>query len=148
MAEAPAGPPVVNVARSRRVLVVDDEERLRTVLVRILRRENIEADTAAEARTAVAMALSGSYDLVVLDLVMPGQDGFSALAEMMSRRPEQAVLVLSCLTDPQSKMHALGLGADDYVSKPFHVGGAAWRGSRLACGPPHGPVPPSSHMVV
>ncbi len=41
---------------------------------------------------------------------------------MMSRRPEQAVLVLSCLTDPQSKMHTLGLGADDYVSKPFHVG--------------------------
>lgn len=106
----------------RRVLVVDDEERLRTVLVRILRHASIEADAAPDAGTAVAMTDSGSYDLVILDLVMPGEDGFSALGKIMSRRPDQAVLVLSCLSDPESKMAALGLGSDDYVSKPFHVG--------------------------
>ena len=53
---------------------------------------------------------------------MPGQDGFSTLREIMRRRPDQAVLVLSCLTDPESKMASLGLGADDYLPKPFHVG--------------------------
>jgi DNA-binding response OmpR family regulator len=105
-----------------RVLVVDDEDRLRQVLVRILRARNIETDAAADGSTAVALTVSGSYDLVILDLVMPGQDGFSALKEIMRRRPEQAVLVLSCLTDPESKMASLGLGADDYVAKPFHVG--------------------------
>jgi len=105
-----------------RVLVVDDEARLRQVLVRILRERGIEADAAADGRAAVVMTVSGSYDLVILDLVMPGQDGFSALREIMRRRPEQAVLVLSCLTDPESKMASLGLGADDYVPKRFHVG--------------------------
>jgi len=105
-----------------RVLVVDDEARLRQVLVRILRERGIAADSAADGSAAIAMTVSGSYDLVILDLVMPGQDGFSALREIMRRRPDQAVLVLSCLTDPESKMASLGLGADDYVPKPFHVG--------------------------
>jgi two-component system, OmpR family, copper resistance phosphate regulon response regulator CusR len=108
-------------ARSR-VLVVDDEDRLRQVLVRILRARSIDADAAADGSTAIAMTVAGSYDLVILDLVMPGQDGFSALREIMRRRPDQAVLVLSCLTDPESKMASLGIGADDYVPKPFHVG--------------------------
>ncbi len=105
-----------------RVLVADDEERLRRVLVRILGDCGIEVHTAADGREAVAMTVTGSYDLVILDLRMPGQDGFSALREIMRRRSDQAVLVLSCLTDPESKMASLGLGADDYVPKPFHVG--------------------------
>jgi DNA-binding response OmpR family regulator len=105
-----------------RVLIVDDEQRLRQVLSRILRSHGIAADTAEDGGRAVAMASSGSYDLIVLDLLMPGQDGFAALREIMRRRPHQAVLVLSCLSDPESKMKSFGLGADDYVPKPFHVG--------------------------
>jgi DNA-binding response OmpR family regulator len=115
----PAG---VAAACRHRVLVADDEERLRTVLVRILRRHGIGADAAADGTDALAMTTSGSYDLVILDLLMPGQDGFSVLREIMRHRPDQAVLVLSCLSDPESKMASLGLGADDYVPKPFHVG--------------------------
>jgi len=118
-----AGSPVAGRSvRPPRVLVVDDEDRIRTVLVRILGDRGIYADTASDGRQAVAMALSGSYDLVILDLLMPGQDGFGALREIMQRRPGQPVLVLSCLTDPESKMTSLGLGAEDYVPKPFHVG--------------------------
>jgi DNA-binding response OmpR family regulator len=104
------------------VLVADDEERIRLVLVRILRSRGITADAVADGAVAVARTVAGSYDLVILDLLMPGQDGFSALREIMRRRPDQAVLVLSCLSDPESKMASLGLGADDYVPKPFHVG--------------------------
>ena len=116
-------PPAPHPAAARsRVLVVDDEMRIREVLVRILRDRGIEAAAAADGRDAVAMTASGSFDLVILDLLMPGQDGFSALKEIMRRTPDQAVLVLSCLTDPESKMASLGLGADDYVPKPFHVG--------------------------
>lgn len=110
------------IRRPPRVLVADDEERLRKVVVRILGERGIYADTAADGRQAVAMAVTGSYDLVILDLLMPGRDGFSALREIMQRLPDQAILVLSCLTDPESKMTTLGLGADDYVPKPFHVG--------------------------
>jgi DNA-binding response OmpR family regulator len=141
----PPAPPHIS-ARSH-VLVVDDEERIRQVLVRILRARGIEADTAADGSDAIAMTAAGCYDLVILDLLMPGQDGFSVLTEIMRRRPDQAVLVLSCLTDPESKMASLGLGADDYVPKPFHVGelvarvqarlrAAARPGAAvLACGP-------------
>jgi two-component system copper resistance phosphate regulon response regulator CusR len=112
----------VAAVRRHRVLVADDEERLRRVLVRILRDHGIGADAAADGTSALAMTMSGSYDLVILDLLMPGQDGFSVLREIVRHRPDQAVLILSCLTDPESKMASLGLGADDYVPKPFHVG--------------------------
>jgi two-component system, OmpR family, copper resistance phosphate regulon response regulator CusR len=118
-----AGPRARHPAPPRhRVLIADDEERIRLVLARILRARGIETDAVACGTDAVARTVSGSYDLVILDLLMPGQDGFSALREIMRRRPDQAVLVLSCLSDPESKMASLGLGADDYVPKPFHVG--------------------------
>jgi DNA-binding response OmpR family regulator len=121
-----AAPVVSRTMRSRaprhRVLVADDEERIRLVLGRILRSRGITADVVADGVDAVARTVSGSYGLVILDLLMPGQDGFSALREIKRRRPDQAVLVLSCLSDPEAKMASLGLGADDYVPKPFHVG--------------------------
>jgi len=120
--EAAADPPGAAAPARYRVLVADDEERLRQVLVRILRGHGIDAEAAAEGTQAVAMARAGGYDLVILDLLMPGMDGFSALREIMRHRPDQAVLVLSCLGDPESKMAGFGLGADDYVPKPFHVG--------------------------
>jgi DNA-binding response OmpR family regulator len=123
MAAAPVVSPTRYPAAPRqRVLVADDEERIRLVLVRILRSRGIAAEAVADGADAVARTVSGSYDLVILDLLMPGQDGFSALREIMRRRPDQVVLVLSCLSDPESKMASLGLGADDYVPKPFHVG--------------------------
>lgn len=105
-----------------RVLIADDERRIRQVLARILSSRGITADTAADGAEAVAMTAASSYDLIILDLLMPGRDGFSALREIMYRRPYQPVLVLSCLSDPESKMASLGLGADDFVQKPFHVG--------------------------
>jgi DNA-binding response OmpR family regulator len=117
-----AGSVSQRTATRHRVLVADDEERIRQVLVRILQSRGIDADAAADGTEAVVRTVSGSYDLVILDLLMPGRDGFSALREIMRRRPDQAVLVLSCLSDPRSKMESLGLGADDYVPKPFHVG--------------------------
>ncbi len=114
--------PFHSAAPRHRVLIVDDEERIRLVLARILRARGIAADAVANGADAVARTASGSYDLVILDLLMPGQDGFSALREIMRQQPDQAVLVLSCLSDPESKMTSLGLGADDYVPKPFHIG--------------------------
>jgi DNA-binding response OmpR family regulator len=113
MTPAPAG--------RQRVLIIDDEERIREVLVRILHRCDIDADAAADGAEAIGLVESRPYDLVILDLLMPGQHGFSVLTEITRRRPGQAVLVLSCLTDPQSKVESLYLGADDYVPKPFHV---------------------------
>jgi two-component system, OmpR family, copper resistance phosphate regulon response regulator CusR len=109
-----------------RVLIADDEERIREVVARILRGQDIAADTVSDGEQATAMIVSGHYDLLILDLLTPGPgpglDGIETLREIMRRRPDQSVLVLSCLTDPESKIACLGLGADDYLAKPFHVG--------------------------
>jgi CheY-like chemotaxis protein len=69
------------------------EQRIREVLVRILRRCDIDADAAADGAEAVGLVDSRRYDLVILDLLMPGQHGFSVLTEITRRRPDQPVLV-------------------------------------------------------
>ena len=104
-----------------RALIVDDEERIRSVVIRALRIEGLEADGARDASTALAMLAERHYDLVILDLLMPGRDGFATLDEIMRLNPDQAVLVLSCLSDVPAKIRVLNLGAEDYLAKPFHI---------------------------
>ena len=109
--------------RRCRVLVADKENLVRQLLVRILDEHGIDADTVGDGRKLAAMAARGCYDLVIMDLMLPGQaDRFAALRQIIRVRPDQEILVLSGLADPQSKMVSLSLGADDYVPKPFHEG--------------------------
>ena len=103
------------------VLIVDDEERIRSVVRRTLQLEGIQTEGAADAPAALALLATRKYDLVILDLLMPGLDGFGMLPEIIRLNPDQAVLVLSCLTDVSAKIRGLNLGADDYLAKPFHI---------------------------
>jgi DNA-binding response OmpR family regulator len=109
------------VAAGHTVLAVDDEPRITQVVTRALRLDGIDADGAQDASAAVAMLAHRSYDLIILDLLMPGQDGFSVLGDILRLNPDQAVLVLSCLSDTPAKIRSLNLGAEDYLAKPFHV---------------------------
>ena len=119
LAAAPSLP--VENEHGHTVLVVDDEPRIRNVVVRALELERIAAHGVADGESALAMLSARTFDLVVLDLLMPGRDGFSALDDIARRHPGQAVLVLSCLSETSAKVHSLNLGADDYLTKPFHV---------------------------
>ena len=101
-----------------RVLLIDDERRILDFLSRALRSERLEVDTASDGAAGLQMALSGRYDVVVLDLLTPGMDGNSVLRGIMQRRRDQPVIVLSALSDPDSKVDCLDLGADDYLTKP------------------------------
>jgi DNA-binding response OmpR family regulator len=76
-------------------------------------------EVADDARRGLEVALSERYDLIILDLLMPGLPGLTVLDLILRRKPRQAVIVLSCLSDTTSRVHSLGLGADDYVTKPF-----------------------------
>ncbi len=67
------------------------------------------------------MALSASYELVILDVLMPGLDGMGILNRLLARKPSQAVLVLSALSDTQAKVAMLERGAEDYLVKPFSL---------------------------
>jgi DNA-binding response OmpR family regulator len=100
---------------------VDDDVRVLELVARALRAEGFSADTTTDAEDAVRLSVEGGYNLVILDLRMPGLGGIGALREIIARRPEQQVLVLSCLGDVDSKVTCLNLGADDFVTKPFSL---------------------------
>jgi DNA-binding response OmpR family regulator len=102
-----------------RVLTVDDEPRVVDFISRALRSEGIDVDTATNGEDGFRLAVSRSYDVIILDLLMPGTDGVSVLYRILRRKPDQSVIVLSCLTDTTSKVRCLEIGADDYLGKPF-----------------------------
>jgi two-component system, OmpR family, copper resistance phosphate regulon response regulator CusR len=111
----------MQVASSGRVLLIDDERRILNFVSRGLGSEGYEVDTATDGTQGLEMALSGRYDVVVLDLLMPGIDGRSVLHQIMTRRSDQPVIILSALSDQDSKVGCLDLGADDYLTKPFSL---------------------------
>jgi DNA-binding response OmpR family regulator len=102
-----------------RILVIDDEPNILRFVSRALRGHGFEVDCAADGLRGLEMIRTGGYGLIVLDLVMPGVDGVATLRTMMAAKPEQPVMVLSALTDVESKVRCLELGAADYVTKPF-----------------------------
>jgi len=96
-----------------RILIVDDEPRILNFVARELTSQGYEVRTAAESSAGLAMATAEAYDLVILDLLMPGLDGRDVLQRILKRNPNQAVIVLSALGDPGSKVMALELGAEE-----------------------------------
>jgi DNA-binding response OmpR family regulator len=104
-----------------KILVVDDEQRILRFVVRGLQAEGFAVDSADNGADGLHKALEGRYDLVILDLLMPGMDGASVLCQLVAKRPAQAVLVLSCLTATATKVCCLEAGAEDYLAKPFSL---------------------------
>jgi two-component system, OmpR family, response regulator len=102
-----------------RILLVEDEPAMRSMLASALARAGYAVDCATTGSDGLADATSGRYDLVMLDLVIPDLDGRVVLKRLLADRPEQPVLVLSCVADVQAKVECLDLGAQDYVTKPF-----------------------------
>jgi DNA-binding response OmpR family regulator len=111
----------VSVTRPGRILVVDDEPKIRSFIGRALATAGYTTDFSGNGAHAVASALETSYDLVILDLVMPDLDGRQVLGELLAARPDQAVIVLSCVADVATKVDLLERGAQDYLTKPFSL---------------------------
>ena len=99
----------------------DDEPRIRDFIGRALTVAGIAVEFAATGHEGLELTTTGDYDLVILDLVMPDLDGRLVLERLMRIRPDQPVLVLSCLADVSSKVDCLDLGAQDYLTKPFSL---------------------------
>ncbi len=104
-----------------RVLLVDDEPRILDFVRRGLQAEGFSVDVASLGEEGLRMAVSQPYDLVILDLVMPGLDGAGILRKLLTRKPSQSVLILSALSDTGTKVALLELGAEDYLAKPFSL---------------------------
>jgi two-component system KDP operon response regulator KdpE len=103
---------------SGRVLVVDDEVEIRRALKTGLTDHGFEVDVAASGEEALALSALHRPDIVLLDLGLPGLDGFAVLTRLRERS-RAAVIVLSVMANERDKVRALDLGADDYLVKPF-----------------------------
>jgi two-component system copper resistance phosphate regulon response regulator CusR len=102
-----------------RILIVEDEARIREFISSGLAAEGISTEGARTGAEAVHRALSGHFDLVLLDLVLPGVSGLEALEQIQRERPDLAVIVVSARDDVRTKLRAFELGARDYLVKPF-----------------------------
>jgi DNA-binding response OmpR family regulator len=102
-----------------RVLVVEDEPKLIGVLAAALRAEHYEVVTAANGEDGFFRASAELFDLVVLDLMLPGRSGFEILAALRHRRLQTPVLVLTARDAVEDRVRGLDAGADDYLVKPF-----------------------------
>jgi DNA-binding response OmpR family regulator len=104
-----------------RILVVEDEAGIRAFLARAFEAEGFQVEVVADGETGLARALTGDYQFVILDLLLPGLDGLDVLREMHSGRPGLPVLILSARSDLPTKLRGFELGAVDYLAKPFSL---------------------------
>ncbi|MCL6626219.1 response regulator transcription factor [Alicyclobacillus shizuokensis] len=101
-----------------RILVVDDEERIRRLVRMYLERSGFAVDEAADGKTALAAALSQTYALIILDLMLPEMDGRDVCIQIRQHL-QTPIIMLTAAGDEVSRIHGFELGADDYVVKPF-----------------------------
>jgi two-component system, OmpR family, copper resistance phosphate regulon response regulator CusR len=108
-------------AGSAKILLIDDEQRVLRFVSRGLRAEGYTVDSTDNGADGLRLALTGAYDLIILDLLMPGLDGASMLPRIVRKLPSQQVMIVSCLTETATKVRCLEVGAGDYLAKPFSL---------------------------
>jgi len=101
-----------------KLLLIDDDKELVSLLAEFLSLENLDVDCAYDGECGLQMALQGSYDLILLDVMMPRMTGFEML-KLLRQKSEMPVLMLTAKGDEIDKVLGLEMGADDYLAKPF-----------------------------
>lgn len=106
---------------AHRILVVEDDSAIRQGLVDALQFSGYETLEAADGKTGLAQALRATFDLLLLDLILPGRSGLEILEAVHQARPTLPVIILTARGEEADRVRGLRLGADDYVVKPFSV---------------------------
>jgi len=109
------------VNRKIRILVIEDEQAIREGLVDVLVFHQYEVDTAATGPEGLDKAMTGTFDLVLLDIMLPGMDGYEICDRIRAEDRDLAIIMLTAKTSDEEIVQGLKLGADDYVSKPFSI---------------------------
>jgi len=104
-----------------RILIVEDEAGIARFLERALESEGFATRVATDGDEGERLALTGDFDLVLLDVMLPRRNGQDVLAEIRRRRPQVPVIMLTALGEKEDVIAGLDLGADDYVTKPFDL---------------------------
>jgi two-component system, OmpR family, phosphate regulon response regulator OmpR len=105
---------------SQKILVVDDDPRLRKLLTRFLGAEGFEVETAPDATHMNRQLLRGRYDLMILDVMLPGENGYQVCRRLRDEGNAMSVIMLTAKGDDVDRVMGLEMGADDYVPKPFN----------------------------
>lgn len=103
------------------ILIVDDDPAVRSVVNRKMTGEGYECVAAADGREALEIAGNQNFDLVLLDIKMPGPSGMEVLPQLIRLRPDTCVVMITAIVDTQTAVEAMKLGAYDYVTKPFNL---------------------------
>ena len=105
-----------------KLLVVEDEIQLADALSEILKRNMYSVDTVYDGIAGLDNALTGVYDCILLDIMLPGMDGIEVLRRLRSEKVSTPVLLLTARSEVDDKINGLDCGADDYLTKPFVTG--------------------------
>lgn len=105
-----------------KLLVVEDEEQLADALTEILKRDKYSVDTCYNGIDGLDNALTGVYDCVILDIMLPGMSGIEVLRSLRKEKINTPVLLLTARSEIEDKINGLDTGADDYLTKPFVTG--------------------------
>lgn len=101
------------------VLIVEDSERMAKAIEKGLKEECYAVDVATNGIDGLHMAMTGEYDLVLLDINLPGMDGFELMRKFRAKRSDVPVMMVTARDDIRDRIEGLDLGADDYITKPF-----------------------------
>lgn len=104
-----------------RILVAEDEKKIASFVRKALEEQGYTVDVATDGDRAYELATSQSFDLIVLDIMLPGRDGLSILRQLRERHNTVPVIVLTARSALDERLEGLNLGADDYLTKPFFM---------------------------
>ncbi len=105
----------------KKILIVEDEKDISEILAYNIKRQGYDVDTAYDGETGLQKALSGDFDLILLDVMLPKMDGFE-ICRRVREKLETPIIILTAREEENDKIQGLDLGADDYMTKPFSLG--------------------------
>lgn len=105
-----------------RVLVIEDDKKIASALARGLKDESFAVDTAEDGLRGEELAKINEYDVIILDIMLPGQNGLDTCSNLRKEKIMTPILMLTALDEVEDKIKGLNKGADDYLAKPFHFG--------------------------
>ena len=104
-----------------KILIIEDEYSLADAISETLKKENFMTNIITDGEEGENEALTGIYDLILLDIMLPNKDGFKILESLQREKVETPVIILTAKSEIYDKLNGLENGADDYITKPFHI---------------------------
>lgn len=104
-----------------RILIIEDKKILSDIIKERLEKEHFVVDATYDGEDGYYYAATGVYDLIILDIMLPGIDGFQILSDLRKNKVESKIIILSAKSSINDKLEGLKNGADDYMTKPFHM---------------------------